>query len=97
MCRNMKSCTVQMERTTVRMLKIMASIRVKMISSWPGMEYFGQLNAMSMIIRTAEMIRDIVRKSLENFLACSDLLATSISAAFSDARDSSRPTCYFKM
>ena len=82
---------------TVRILNMMASIRVKIMSYWPGIEYFGQLNAMSMHIMTAVRISEIVRKSLEHFLVCADLSIALISAALSDAKDSSRPTCYFKM
>ena len=69
----MKSCTVQIVRITVRMLKIMASIRVNRMSCWPGSEYFGLFSAMSKHIMNAVRLNEIVRKSLEHFFVCADL------------------------
>ena len=63
----MNSYTVQIASATVRQLKTIASMRVKMISVCPGSEYNPLSRNISMHIMMQVQIREMIRKRLVNF------------------------------
>ena len=67
----MKSYTVQIASATVRQLETIASMRVKMISVWPGSEYNPLSRNISMHIMMKVQIREMIRKRLVNFFVSS--------------------------
>mgnify|MGYP007095155483 FL=1 len=63
----MKSYTVHIDKITVSMLKMMASIRVKMMSSLVALVYMGRSRHMSMHMTNSVKLSEVARKWREHF------------------------------